>query len=128
MTDRTVKISDEGFAVLGRKLSDWSLNPETRPRTVGAFRAQVENKHVLLGAGFTDDEEIDWLMQKPLSQRLSLLLPAAEDMQLQPPPERYPVPDFYRRYAFRTEPAVAQDDRETFRLCRIADYAASRCM
>jgi hypothetical protein len=129
MTDRTVTISPDGHAALGNLIRLWATGQAPRPVTVGDFRAQVRSDVVLLGPGFPDDEEIQWLEPEPMSRRLSFVIPAAEDLAAEVPAGSYPLPEFYGQLAFGGASSdVPPDRRDDFRSSRIADYSANRCM
>lgn len=112
-------------AKFGALLLGWARNPATRPRTVGDFSANVDRKVAEI-IGYSNETAIDYPQLQPSADAPTIAVPALKDLETPVPAGTYPIPDFYKDLAYHTEPNVT--DRDTFRLCRIAEYCTNKCM
>src|SRR5690606_14137633 len=102
---------------------------KTPPQTIAEFRQQVPHTVVELGPGFPDDEPVAVLQRPPMAEQLSIVLPAAAELQTPLPTGTWPLPAFYSEIAYGGAPTdVPQVRQSEFRSCRIADYSTGRCM
>lgn len=120
-----IKVYDH--AKFGDLLLGWARNPATRFRTVGDFNGNVD-RDVAEIIGYPSGTDIDYPALKPSVQAPTIALPDLGDLETPVPAGTYPLPSFYKDLAFRTEPNVADADRDTFRLSRIAEYCTNKCM
>lgn len=131
------EITIKDWQAFGEIIKGRSRNPATKPATIKKLKEDLDPAILKIGAGYKDDDAVEYLMAPAMKDKLSFVIPHIDDISEPIPPGTYPLPDFYRdkafggkepNIAFGNTPDEAKARAEVFRSCRIADYAGNKCM
>jgi len=117
------------YAAFGENIRKWSDGTTVRPDTIAEFRAQVPGTVVEIGTGYGETDPIHFAVLPAATEQISFIIPHKDDIAFPAPSGTWPLPDFYSELAFNDTPvSVANEDKETFKSSRIADYSSTKCM
>lgn len=110
---------------LGKKMIQWALEPDTRPKTLDEFKAQT--------AGIIEQPFPDWVKALQFVQNnmdtLLIRLPAPEMVQesmdrTASATGKYPLPSFYEEHLVNNQHPSQREMLEF----RVGDYTMAQCV